>query len=173
MRKADRNDEWGIKNYGVVEWNKRCDYEDDKESRKERLFAEAMKSERIGELFTLINNLFGEDLQFTYTVNKEKQRIGIKSGVDLSDRPLICLAWKKFCVESFGGGIGCEEPYCSKDRDYSKPVEKVYYWMEIQYGYIHIDGGSNGASIATAYFSEDGKWTLKSDREWYVKGGRK
>lgn len=165
MKKADRNDEWGIKRYGVEEWNKRCDYEDDKESRKERLFAEVTKPENMNGLFDLINGLFGEDLKFTYTVNAERQRIDIKSGVNLADRPLICLAWKDFRVENFGGGIGTSEPYYEKN--YSKPVDKVFYWMSIHYEYSHIDGGSNGASIATVWFSEDGKWTLETDKQRY------
>ena len=165
MTKADRNDKWGIEHYGKEAWEQRCDYEDDRESRKERLFAEVSKPERMMELFGLINKLFGEDLKFAYTVNSDKKRIDIKSGVDLSDRPLICLAWKEFRVENFGGGIGTSEPYY--DKDYSKPVDKVFYWMSIHYEYSHIDGGSNGASIATAWFSEDGKWTLESDKERY------
>lgn len=66
MKKADRNNEWGIKNYGVEGWNQRCDYEDDKESRKERIFTEVSKPENMKGLFELINNLFGEDLKFSY-----------------------------------------------------------------------------------------------------------
>lgn len=168
MKKADRNDEWGIREYGVEGWNKRCDYEDDKESRKERLFAEVVKQERMDELFALINTLFGEDLQFTYKVSEEKKRIDIESGVNLADRPLICLAWNEFRVTSFSGGVGCDEPYYSDDRDCSKPVESVFYWMDIHYEYSHINGGSNGASIATATFGEDGKWTLRTDKEQYA-----
>ena len=167
MKKADRNDEWGIKKYGVEEWNKRCDYEDDRESRKERLFAEVTKQENMSGLFALINGMFGEDLQFTYKVNAEKQHIDIESGVNLADRPLICLAWTEFRVTNFGGGLGASEPYYSSERDYSKPVKSVFYWMEIHYEYRHIDGGTNGATIATALFSEDGKWTLKSEKERY------
>lgn len=165
MTKADRNDEWGIKHYGKEAWEQRCDYEDDRESRKERLFTEVSKPEKMCELFALLNNLFGEDLKFSYTVNSDKKRIDIKSGVNLSDRPLICFAWKEFRVENFGGGIGTSEPYYNED--FSKPVDKVYYWMSIHYEYSHINGGSNGASIATAWFSEDGKWTLQTDRERY------
>ena len=168
MKKADRNNKWGIEKYGVEEWNRRCDYEDDRESRKELLFAEATKAERMEELFALINGMFGEDLKFTYKVDAEKQRIDIESGADLADRPLICLAWKEFRVTSFSGGVGCDEPYYSQDRDYSKPVKSVFYWMSIHYKYRHIDGGSNGAQIATAWFHEDGKWTLKTEKERYA-----
>ena len=169
MTKADRNNEWGIEKYGVEEWNKRCDYEDDKESRKEQLFAEVTKPENMNGLFDLINKLFGEELKFTYTVDAEKKRIDIESGVNLADRPLICLAWKDFFVTNFGGGIGCSEPYYSDDRDYSKPVKEVHYWMDIHYSYQHINGGSNGASIGTAFFNEDGKWTFTPDIERYGK----
>ena len=167
MRKADRNDKWGIEKYGVEAWNQRCDYEDDKEERKEKLFAEATKPEKMQELFALINGLVGEDMKFTYKVNKDKQKIEIESGVDLSDRPFIRLAWKEFRITNFGGGLGTNEHHYGED--YSKPVEKVFYWMSIHYEYSHIDGGSNGASIATAWFSEDGKWTFESDEERYGK----
>lgn len=163
MKKADRNDKWGIEAYGKEKWIQRCDYEDDKAIRKERLFAEVVKPEKMAELFALVNNLFGEDLKFSYTLDADKQRVDIKSGVDLADRPLINLAWKEFRVANFGGGLGASEPYY--DKDYSKPVERVFYWMSIHYEYSHIDGGSNGASIATAWFYEDGKWTLKTDKE--------
>lgn len=169
MKLADRNNKWGIETYGAEKWIQQCDYEDDKERRKERVFAEATKSENMNELFALINSLLGEDMKFTYKVDTEKRKIDIKSEVDLADKPFICLAWKEFRVTNFGGGLGCEEPYYSTDRDYSKPVKKVYYWMSIHYEYSHIDGGTNGASIATAWFLENGKWTLESDRERYGK----
>lgn len=165
MTKADRNDKWGIERYGADGWAQRCDYEDDKACRKERLFAEAVKPENMNALFALINGLVGEDMEFTYTVNERKQRIDIQSGVDLSDRPFISLAWKEFRIENFGGGLGCEEAYDDIDRDYSKPVKSVYYWMSIHYAYEHIDGGSNGAEIATAWFGEDGKWKLRTEKE--------
>lgn len=163
MKMADRNCKWGIEQYGAEKWNQRCDYEDDKESRKERLFEEASKSENMAKLFAIINDFFGEDMDFHYKMDVEKRKINIASGVDLSDRPFIRFAWKKFIIENFGGGIGCSEPYCLDDRDYSKPVKEVYYWMDVQYSYKHIDGGSNGASIGTAYFKEDGKWTFVPD----------
>ena len=167
MTKADRNDEWGIKHYGKEAWEQRCDYEDNKNERKERLFAEAKKPENMNALFALINNLVGEDMKFSYTVNEPKQKIEIKSEVDLSDKPFICLAWKEFRIESFGGGVGTSEPYYDYGNDYEKPVANVFYWLQIHYAYSHIDGGTNGASIASASFSEDGKWTFKSDSERY------
>lgn len=37
MKKADRNDKYGIETYGKEKWNLICDYEDDKEARKEKL----------------------------------------------------------------------------------------------------------------------------------------
>lgn len=77
MKKADRNDEWGIKRYGVEEWNKCCDYEDDKESRKERLFDEVTKPENMNGLFDLINGLFGEDLKFTYQKGGTNEKVCI------------------------------------------------------------------------------------------------
>ena len=166
MKKADRNDKWGIERYGAEAWNQQCDYEDNKEERKERIFAEATRQEKMRELFSLINALVGEDMKFTYKADAAKQRIEIESGVDLSDRPLISLAWKEFRITNFGGGVGTSEPYY--DKDYSKPVAQVFYWMDIHYEYTHIGGGSNGASIATAFFSEEGEWTLKSDKERYA-----
>ena len=39
--------------------------------------------------------------------------------------------------------------------------------MSIHYEYSHIDGGTNGASIATVFFSEEGKWSLETDKERY------
>lgn len=169
MRKTDRNDNWGIKTYGAEEWNRRCDYEDNKNERKERVFAEASKIENMEKLFDLINNFVGEDMDFHYTVDFEKQKISIASGVDLSDRPFIRFAWKEFYIENFGGGVGCDEPYYSTDRDYSKPVKEVWYWMSIHYSYRHIDGGTNGASIGTAVFNEDGNWTFIPDIGRYGK----
>lgn len=169
MKKTDRNDKWGIKQYGADGWAQRCDYEDDKECRKERLFAEAVKPESMSALFALINGLFGEDLEFSYSVDEARRRIDIKSGVDLSDRPLICLAWKEFRIENFGGGLGCDEEHWEEDRDYSKPVKNVCYRMSIHYAYTHIDGGTNGAAIATALFGEDGEWKLETEKERYSK----
>lgn len=169
MKKADRNDKWGIETYGAEMWNQRCDYEDNKNERKERVFAEASKAESMEQLFDLINDFVGEDMDFHYTADVERKTINIASGVDLSDKPFIRFAWKEFYIENFSGGIGCSEPYSFEDRDYSKPVKDVYYWMEIHYSYQHIRGGSNGASIGTAIFGEDGKWTFMADIERYSK----
>lgn len=165
MKKSDRNYKYGIESYGKEKWNLICDYEDDKETRKEKVFAEASKPENMNDLFSIINEFVGEDLKFGYTINQEKRRINIKSGVDLSNKPFICLAWKEFLVDNFNGGIGCDEPYYSSDRDYTKPVNKVYYWMDIHYSYQHHGGGSNGAQIGTAIFGEDGKWIFKPSME--------
>ena len=169
MKKADRNNEYAIKIHGLEKWIQICDYEDDKNLRKERLFSEATKPENMSSLFSLINSLVEKDMCFSYSVNKEKQTISIKSDKDLSDEPIICLAWKEFRIANFGGGLSCGEPYYTAGIDYSKPVEKVYYWMDIHFSYTHLGGGSNGASIGTAYFYEDGKWSFKSDREIYRK----
>lgn len=169
MKKSDRNDKYGIETYGKEKWNLICDYEDDKEARKEKLFAEVSKTESMNALFAIINDLVGEDLKFGYSVNAEKRKIDICSEVDLSDKPLICLAWREFRVENFGGGLGCSEAYYSSDRDYSKPVKEVHYWMSIHFAYEHHDGGSNGAEIGTAIFGEDGKWIFEASKERYSK----
>lgn len=167
MTKADRNDEWGIKHYGAEKWARKCDYEDNKNERKERVFSEVTKPENMNALFALINNLVGEDMKFSYTVDEARQKFSIKSEVDLSDKPFICLAWKEFRVESFAGGVCTSEPYYDEENDYTKPVADVFYRLQIHYAYSHIGGGTNGASIASASFSEDGKWTFKTDMEMY------
>ena len=158
FKKADRNEKWGLDTYGAEKWNQICDYEDDKNERKERVFAAVKKPESMAQLFSILNAFLGEDMHFHYTANVEKQYINIASGVDLSDRPLIKLAWKEFRVENFSGGIGTNEAYYSSERDYSKPVKEVFYWTSIHFAYRHHDGGSNGATIGTAVFNEDGKW---------------
>ena len=65
MKKADRNDKYGIETYGKEKWNLICDYEDDKEARKEKLFTEVSKPESMNALFAIINDLVGEDLTAT------------------------------------------------------------------------------------------------------------
>lgn len=168
MQKADRNDKFGIENYGTEKWEQMCDYKDDRESRKEKLFAEASKPEQLEKLFGLIEKLVGEELNFKYTIKAEKQKIDIESLVNLADKPLICLAWREFKVENFGGGVGCNEPCRSWDIDYSKPVKSVHYWMRIHFSYKHYDGGTNGAEIGTAFFDEAAQeWILKATCEEY------
>lgn len=169
MKKADRNDKYAIETHGLEKWIQICDYEDNKNLRKEQVFSEAVKPENMSKLFSLIDSLVEKDMCFSYSVNKEKQTISIKSDKDLSDEPLIRLAWKEFRITNFGGGLACDEPYHIAEIDYTKPVKKVFYWMDIHFSYTHLDGGSNGASIGTAYFYEDGEWSFKSDRELYKK----
>lgn len=160
FEKANRNERWGIERYGAEKWSQICDYEDDKNERKERVFNAAKAPESMEQLFAELNAFFGEDLDFHYTANEEREKISIASGVDLSDRPLVSLAWKEFYIESFSGGLGSSEPYSREDRDHSKPVESVFYWTRIHFSYKHHNGGSNSAEIGTAIFGEDGKWVF-------------
>lgn len=161
MSRLDRNDEWGLEKYGIAKWNQRCDYEDDKEDRMDKLFAEATKDENMQGLFGFIDAYLGEKMNFSYTVDEKRRKIDIESKTDLADKPFICLAWKKFTIENFGGGLSCDAPYYVEELDYSKPVNCVYYWMSIHYSYQHISGGTNGAEIGTAFFKEkDLQWTF-------------
>ena len=157
-------DSFWMKEIGEEECKKRDVYLEDLVKREDKLYASAM--EKIEDLFQLINEK--TNLNLTWKSELREYRNGNKCiEIESSEieNPVIALAWKSFKIGNFGGNIWSRKNKASHygyEEDFSKPCAEVGYSRSIDFQYVHNDGGSNGAHIGSASFTESkGEWEFE------------
>jgi hypothetical protein len=122
----------------------------------ERNSALAAFAQRIdfSELFEHAAALANVDCSFEQpriTANRSGELfVRVESG-DITAQTGAFAAILKSCVIcNFGGGI-------VNDRETGEPK----CWLPLSMSYTHKDGGSNGMSLLTAWYSESGGWTFR------------
>ena len=108
-------------------------------------------------LLDKINSLIG--LELTYDISIEKNSFGtyscfkIKNKENLVDNfPILALAWKEFKVSTFNANICCD-----------KKTGELKIWCTIDFSYRHYSGGTNGATILTAWY-RNGEWIMGTEK---------
>lgn len=108
-------------------------------------------------LLDKINELIG--LELTYDISIEKNNFGtynyfkIKNRENLIDNfPILALAWKEFKVSTFNANICCD-----------KKTGELKIWCTIDFSYRHYSGGTNGATILTAWY-KNGEWIMGTEK---------
>lgn len=111
-------------------------------------------------LLDKINELIG--LELTYDISIEKNSFGkynyfeIKNKENLVDNfPILALAWKEFKVSTFNANICCD-----------KKTGELSLWCTIDFSYKHCGGGTNGATILTAWY-RNGEWIMRTEKGRY------
>lgn len=172
MRKDFTKDEWIVKQHGIEVAKQMNDYYNDLERRFE--IGKKKAIENLPRLFEEINKKTGLNLTFTFELKNEddfdRARIEIKSNDFASQFQVISNAWESMVVTNFSSGFyneKNEQGYYNSERDYSKPCPNVSASMVIQYSYVHLDGGRNGATIGYARTSEktNWEWTYETETE--------
>ena len=119
--------------------------------------------EKLDTLYIKIRELTKlDDLKFTSSLNEEKCTFDFESE-NIADRDhLIRIAWKNMTIGNWGCWVNAGNRIKDDDYYYSggrpdinsevKGSGRVN--VQIHYSYNHIDGGSNGAYIARATFTE-------------------
>lgn len=121
-------------------------------------------------LFNWLKEITGIN-DLTFEVKKDtdagKPRLNWESNNIVDKIGVMKFAFKDVRLESFGNGVTTTAPdyYDSEVIDFNKDYD-VYYWCSVHFGYEHIDGGTNGASIGKAVCKE-GKWSFSLDTERY------
>ena len=111
-------------------------------------------------LLDKINSLIG--LELTYDISIEKNSFGtynyfkIKNKENLVDNfPILALAWKEFKVSTFNANICCD-----------KKTGELKIWCTVDFSYRHCSGGTNGATILTAWY-RNGEWIMQPESGRY------
>lgn len=166
MKKYSEDSFW-LEKYGAEICKQMDDYNENLNQRKSNLLIKAV--EKQDELFKAINEKTG--LKNTFKLELRKLRNSDDMIIDIESNEIknsvIALAWKSFKIANFGGGVWSrknKEGYYGSEEDFSKPSPEIGYTMSLHFAYTHNDGGTNGASIGTAYFIEsEGNWKFELD----------
>ncbi len=162
-----QNNEWAIEKYGLEECKRRDTYYEDLERRSEILKQKAI--ERIDELYNLLKDYTGLDVEFTSTIKKDyknEEYISIESEDFSSKYPFMKAAWSKMYIGTSNSDIyhslNKEGDY-DTETDFSKPCDTVGLWLSISYKYINRNGGSNSCEICSVRMDD------KNDYHWMIR----
>lgn len=118
-----------------------------------------ISSEKVmGELFKLINDTFSTFIRFSYDVRKDGS-ITIESENIAPQHPILCNAWEKFTISSFGRGDVSE---CKSFKNKPKEPE---FWMTLVYSYVSHGGGYNSTTIGYVTYTESEGWKIETTKK--------
>lgn len=148
--------------------------------REEELFRKVTNSSSkvMNELFDLINETFGFNAIFNFTVVQGREGLGVDYesknlnreslylNAAFSEIKVGCFNYGHTWIRFFGKDGAKEKHYGGweyEDIDTTKDAE-IGFSIDIHYSYKTWDGGSNGIELGYAFYSEEKGWEIRTEK---------